>query len=450
MAKSRSAIRAGRYRRGVPVFFLAARAPFRTGARRLGHGHDRPRHIPSSTPARRAAGRLGACAVCFPGHFRGPPQGNARLAPAGASLKNLWPGMPAPARLPAPMKSVIRRAAALLFVFTACSLSLHAQTPKGDAKSESVDLPDPVAVVEGEKISRADLQDAFNNALASSGMNAADLTAEQKMAGYREILDQLIIDKLVSRKASSVEIKDADLEAEIKKIKGQFPSEDVFKSEMTKAGVTETAFRDDVKRSMQQQTWMKSQIADKDKVADADVKKFYDENKKEFEQPELVRASHILIRIPEGANDEVVAEKKKAAEAALERVTKKKEDFTAVAKEVSEEPGAKESGGDLNFFPKERMVPEFANAAFALKEGEISKEPVKTQFGWHVIKVTGRKAPGTLSFDESKEQIKRYLEEPKRREIVRGVIESIRSEAKVENKLPAPAPSATAPAKKES
>lgn len=345
------------------------------------------------------------------------------------------------------MKSAFRRVAGLLFLCTACSFSLQAQSPKADAKSETVDLPDPVAVVEGEKISRTDLQEAFANALASSGMNAADLTADQKMAGYREILDQLIIDKLVSRKASSIEIKDADLDAEIKKIKGQFPSEEVFKSEMSKAGVTDTAFRNDVKRSMQQQAWMKSQIGDKDKVTDADVKKFYDENKKEFQQPELVRASHILIRVPEGASDDVVAEKKKAAEAALERVTKKKEDFTAVAKEVSEEPGAKESGGDLNFFPKERMVPEFANAAFAMKDGEISKEPVKTQFGWHIIKVTGHKAPGMLSFDEAKTQIKRYLEEPKRREIVRGVIEKIRSEAKVENKLPAAAPAAANPAK---
>ncbi|MGA0849609.1 MAG: peptidylprolyl isomerase, partial [Chthoniobacterales bacterium] len=242
------------------------------------------------------------------------------------------------------MNSILRRLAGFAALAVLLPLTVSAQESKPAA---AVELPDPVAVVEGEKISRADLEETFNGALASSGINADDLTADQKMAGYREILDELIVDKLISRKASSVEIKDADLETEIGRVKSQFPSEDVFKAEMTKAGETESSFRDSVKKMMQQQKWMEDQIGDKASVSDDDIKKFYDENKKEFEHPELVRASHILIRVPEDADDKTVAEKKKAADAALERVTSKKEDFTAVAKEVSEEPGAKESGGDL-------------------------------------------------------------------------------------------------------
>jgi peptidyl-prolyl cis-trans isomerase C len=334
------------------------------------------------------------------------------------------------------MKSTLRR-----FVGSAAFAALLPLTSLAeDKKSSGPELPDPVAVVEGEKISRADLEESFNSALASSGINAADLAPDQKMAGYREILDELIIDKLISRKASSVEIKDADLEAELGRVKTQFPSEDVFKAEMAKAGETDSSFRDTVKKMMQQQKWMESQIGDKASVADADIKKFYDENKKEFEHPEMVRASHILIRVPEDADEKTVAEKKKAADAALARVANKKEDFTAVAKEVSEEPGAKESGGDLNFFPKDRMVPEFANAAFAMKKGEISKEPVRTKFGWHVINVTDRKDSGTMPYDEVKQQVGAYLEGGKRREAVRGVIDSIRGEAKIENKLPAAPP----------
>ncbi|MFZ9932626.1 MAG: peptidylprolyl isomerase [Chthoniobacterales bacterium] len=324
-------------------------------------------------------------------------------------------------------------------------LASVAQDEKAAAKTSGPELPDPVAVVEGEKISRADLQEAFNSALASSGMNPDDIDPAQKMAGYREILDELIVDKLVSRKASSVEIKDADLEAEVTRVKSQFPSEDVFKAEMEKAGETESSFRDTVKRMLQQQKWMQEQIGDKASVAEDEVKKFYETNKKEFEHPELVRASHILILTPEEADEKTVAEKKKAAEAALERVTAKKEDFTAVAKEVSEEPGAKESGGDLNFFPKERMVPEFADAAFGLGKGEISKEPVRTKFGWHVIKVTDRKPAGTMPFDEVKQQVGAYLEGTKRRDAVRSVIDGLRSDAKVENKLPEASKPAAAP-----
>jgi len=324
-------------------------------------------------------------------------------------------------------------------------LTASAEENKAASASSEAQLPDPVAVVEGEKISRADLQEAFNNALAASGMNPDEIEPAQKMAGYREILDELIVDKLVSRKASSVEIKDADLEAEVGRVKGQFPSEEAFKAEMQKAGETDSSFRDTIKRMMQQRKWMEEKVGDKATVPEADVKKFYDENKKEFEHPELVRASHILILTPEDADEKTVAEKKKAAEAALTRVTEKKEDFTAVAKEVSEEPGAKESGGDLDFFPKERMVPEFANAAFAMDKGAISKEPVRTKFGWHVIKVTDRKPAGTMPFDEVKKQVTAYLQGSKQREAVRSVIDSLRSEAKVENKLPAaPAPAAPA------
>ena len=116
-----------------------------------------------------------------------------------------------------------------------------------------------------------------------------------------------------------------------------------------------------------------------------------------------------------------------------------------MAKEVSEEPGAKESGGDLNFFPKDRMVPEFANAAFAMKKGDISKEPVRSKFGWHVINVTDRKDSGSMPFEEVKGQVSSYLEGGKRREAVRNVIDTLRGEAKVETKLPA-APATPTPA----
>ena len=135
-------------------------------------------------------------------------------------LKNLWPTPVHRAIVRGSMKFIVRCLPGL----AALAVLLPLASPAEEKKAASVDLPDPVAIVEGEKISRADLEETFNGALASSGINADDLTADQKMAGYREILDELIVDKLISRKASSVEIKDADLEAEVTRIKGQFPS----------------------------------------------------------------------------------------------------------------------------------------------------------------------------------------------------------------------------------
>lgn len=356
---------------------------------------------------------------------------------------------PAPSPSPAPAQAQTSAPAATETTPAATTSAVAPETAPSaaEAPAPATELPDPVAVVEGEKISRADLEKAFNSALGASGMNPDELDPAQKMAGYREILDQLIVDKLVARKASSVEIKDADLEKEISQVKGQFPNEDAFKAAMQKEGETETSFRENVKRMLQQRQWMEQKVGDKAEVPAADVQKFYEQNKKEFEHPELVRASHILILTPENADDKTVAEKKRAAEAALVRVTKKKEDFTAVAKEVSEEPGAKQSGGDLSFFPKDRMVPEFANAAFGMDKGEISKEPVRTKFGWHIIKVTDKKPAGTMPFDEVKQQVTSYLKGAKQRDAIRSVIDSLRAEAKVENKLPdapKPAPPSTA------
>ena len=106
-----------------------------------------------------------------------------------------------------------------------------------------------------------------------------------------------------------------------------------------------------------------------------------------------------------------------------------------MAKELSEEPGAKESAGDLGFFTKDRMVPEFANAAFAQKVGDIS-QPVRTQFGWHVIKVTETKPAGTMPFPEVKDQIMGYLKSTNQREAVQAVLKKLKESAKIETFLP--------------
>jgi peptidyl-prolyl cis-trans isomerase C len=132
---------------------------------------------------------------------------------------------------------------------------------------------------------------------------------------------------------------------------------------------------------------------------------------------------------------DVVKQKEEAAKKAVARA-KRGEDFTALAKELSEEPGAKETGGNLGFFPKDRMVTEFANAAFAQNINDIS-EPVRTVFGWHVIKVTDKKAAGTVPFDEVDDQITSYLKAKLQREAVQKVIKGLKDSAKIEIFLPA-------------
>lgn len=315
---------------------------------------------------------------------------------------------------------------------------------KGGASSSTVALKDPVAVVNGEKIGKAELEKNFNDALAATGGNAAALSADQKMQGYRQILDGMIMEKLVDKQAAGVQVDKSEIEAQLAKIKTQFPSEQVFLDEMKKAGLTLDKFTANLTRSLRQSKWMQSQVQGKDSVTEDDAKKFYDANTKEFANPDLVRASHILFRTPDNATPEQLKVAENKAKAAIVRANKG-EDFGKLASELSEEPGAAQRGGDLGYFPKDRMVPEFANAAFSQKVGSVSATPVKTKFGYHVIKVTDKKPAGTATFDEAKAQIMQFLQAQKRREIFKGIMQELRQSAKVENNLPAPA--VPAPAK---
>jgi peptidyl-prolyl cis-trans isomerase D len=130
-----------------------------------------------------------------------------------------------------------------------------------------------------------------------------------------------------------------------------------------------------------------------------DVERFYNENIELYSTPEQVRASHILFKA-DGKND---VEVKAKAEKVLKEV-KAGGDFAALAKKYSEDEASAKQGGDLDFFPKGKMMPEFDEAAFKLQPGEVS-DLVKTQYGYHIIKVTDKKPASTRSLDEVRPQI---------------------------------------------
>ncbi|MBZ2174417.1 peptidylprolyl isomerase [Schnuerera sp. xch1] len=129
-------------------------------------------------------------------------------------------------------------------------------------------------------------------------------------------------------------------------------------------------------------------------TSEEEMEEFYNTQQENFKVPEKVRASHILIDDEEKANS-ILSEINDGLS------------FGEAAKKYSTCP-SKENGGDLGEFSRGKMVPEFENAAFDMKEGEIS-EPVKSQFGYHIIKVTGKKEPSISSFEEVKDQIEKHL-----------------------------------------
>ena len=145
-------------------------------------------------------------------------------------------------------------------------------------------------------------------------------------------------------------------------------------------------------------------IRDRVSISAEDVRRSYEDNQGQYSTPEQVRASHILLKT-DGKNDEDV---KKLAQEILVKAKAPGADFAKLANQYTEEDAGKTKGGDLDFFGKGQMVPEFDKVAFALQPGQIS-DVVKTQFGYHVIKVTDKRAAATRTLDEVKGQIEDQL-----------------------------------------
>jgi parvulin-like peptidyl-prolyl isomerase len=298
---------------------------------------------------------------------------------------------------------------------------------------QPIQLPEVVATVNGQNITKEQLQEIFNAALQGAGASVDSLSPQQQLQGYTQLLNDLITDKLVAEASSSEKVSDADVDAEIDKIKSQFPNPSLFDEELKLSGLTMEKMKENISTMLQQQRWMQSQIKSPD-ITDAAVQSFYDSNPAEFEQPETVEASHILFLVEPDATADTVKAKQDAASKAAERASKG-EDFNTLAKELSDEPGADQSGGELGYFSKDRMVPEFANAAFSQQVGDIG-QPVRSEFGWHVIKVTDKKAAGAVPFDDVKDQIRAFLLSTEQREAVQKILQNLKDSAKIETFLP--------------
>lgn len=164
-------------------------------------------------------------------------------------------------------------------------------------------------------------------------------------------------------------------------------------------------------------TLLEKEIRDKVKVEDTEVHSFYENNMDKFKKDAGIRASHILVD-SENTGITILAELKAG------------KDFAKLAAQYSTDEGNAKSGGDLGFFGRGRMVPEFEDAAFKLNVGEVSGL-VKTQFGYHIIKVIEKKEGTPLDFEEAKENIKRQMLAEKQRNAYQSFIDGLKSSSKV-------------------
>ncbi len=234
---------------------------------------------------------------------------------------------------------------------------------------------DTAAKVNGEAISKTELNSLLN-----------DQYGEQ-------VLDSLISEKLVLQEAKKkkITVSDSELKKELKTLQDSYGGETAFNSAMKSSGVSMDRVNKDLKTYVLTRKILEPQI----KITDAEMKTYFDENKATFAQDEQVKASHILV-----------ADEKTAKE--VKDKLAKGEDFAKLAKEYSTDTATKDNGGDLGFFKKGDMVPEFETAAFSLAVNEIS-EPIKTDYGYHIIKVVGKKSATEAKYEDHKADVKEAI-----------------------------------------
>ncbi|AZN39510.1 peptidylprolyl isomerase [Paenibacillus albus] len=272
------------------------------------------------------------------------------------------------------------------------------------------------------KPDKAPLGDRGNEAVGSVNGEAItknDLYNAMATLGGEQTLNNLIQDKLVTQEAikKGIVINENDIEAEIASIKKQFPSEADFEAALQQAGMT----LEDLKKQTPMQIRIRKLVQPLVKVTDAEVKQYFEANKEMYDQPEQVKASHILVATKADA-DAIMKQLKAGA------------DFAKLAKEKSLDTGSKEAGGDLGYFGKGVMVAEFEKAAFALKTGELGG-PVKTEFGYHIIKVFDHKAAKAATFAEYQAEIKEQLIRQKVSARSASWLEELKAKAQITNTL---------------
>jgi peptidyl-prolyl cis-trans isomerase C len=305
----------------------------------------------------------------------------------------------------------------------------QAAAPAAPPKPVAAQLPDVIARVNGEAITKSDFEDAIKSAEQRAG---SPVPPDQRDRVYREILDQMIGYKLLIQesKARKVDVPDADIEARIISFKQQFPNEDAFKQALAQQHLTVEKIKTDQRQQMAVSKLVDEAIAPKVAVKPEDVQTFYSQNPKEFQEAEKVHASHILITAPKDADAATKAQARAKAEAILKDV-KAGKDFATLAKQNSQDPGSAANGGDLGFFQQGQMVGPFNDAAFSLKPGAISNV-VETDFGYHIIKVIEKQPARTVPLDEVKPKIEQFLGSRNREQQTTAFVNGLRSKGKVE------------------
>lgn len=318
--------------------------------------------------------------------------------------------------------------AAVLLLVGACSKKEETGGFQ-DTGSEIVGAPTSVlAKIENKPVTLAEVDVLCSYWMNSRAPQLQGVTSRREL--QLRALSQLIDQAVLAREAERRKIiaPDSLVDGMLSRWTGQFADETQRAQQLAQRGLTVEQVREKFRQDLLVQDLVQQVVLDTLQVTDQDVATYYQTHPQDFETTE-VRARHILKMVDAAAPAESLAAKRAEAEALLVRA-RAGEDFAALAQANSDDKGSAPRGGDLDYFTRNRMVPEFAEVAFQLAPGQLS-DLVQTQFGFHIIKVEDRRNEGVRALADVAPAVQRYLRNVKTQEAVDRLAQQLREKSRV-------------------
>jgi peptidyl-prolyl cis-trans isomerase C len=320
-------------------------------------------------------------------------------------------------------------------LFAADAADTNAPSPaKPMFKASDLFADTVVAKGKGLEIKRSQLDEALVNVKSTLASQNQTVPPEQMASFEQSVLNRLIQMQLLLAKATDADKAKAKDECakRMAEIKTSIGSDENLNRHLKSVGLTLEQFQSKMIEESTAQNALEREL--KISVSNDDIKKFYDDNPSKFEQPEMVRASHILLSTQDPISKEDLSAEKKAAKRKLAEDLLKRaragEDFAKLARDFSEDPGSKDNGGEYKF-GRGQMVAEFETAAFSLKTNEIS-DIVTTKFGYHIIKLSEKIPAQKVDLAKVSTQIHEYLAGLQLRKLAPDYFTQIKKDAGVE------------------
>ncbi|MCP3163449.1 peptidylprolyl isomerase [Myxococcus qinghaiensis] len=308
----------------------------------------------------------------------------------------------------------------------------------GGATSARAELVDKVAaVVNRDVIALSEVQQRAAPELSRLNDPDPRKRSEQRAQLMKTALDTLIGEKLMEAEITEMGISATEGEVDelVNDVRRQNNITDPaqFEQVLTAEGLTMTTYRDMLRKRILRDRLLRMKVGPKVKVTEEDLKAAYNQYARVEGEDSEVHARHILVAVDPKATDEQVAAARKKAEGIATEARREGMDFSALARARSEGPSAAD-GGDLGWFKRGVMVQAFEKVAFNLKEGEVS-EPVRTNFGWHILKVEERRSVAATSYEEMRPKLENKLLQEKTDKFLEQYVAELKQKASIDVKM---------------